>query len=184
MGLGGWFLGSEGTPDTGPKPSHAPSSPTTSPGSWPAFYDPPDPCTLIDPAKVDELRQLAEVKPKKKDVVTVPGTCTWELDRPGGTTSVIVKINDLRTRTTQQIPGAPPWATMKCAGTVLRADGGQYCQGTDRRSFLSVSRRNLYAWVMWADTAVSRTRPDGRRVAVENRVNRQLADQLLARLPG
>jgi hypothetical protein len=162
------------TPVKPPSPSAASAQPVQT------LLDPPDPCDLIEPAKLPELKQIGSKAPKKE-----PGSllqkCTWEVDQGHQGASIVrVAVGDVRPRTTAQVPWDVDLQDRDCPEEVTSA-AGKFCQSTDRHG-IEIVRQNLYVTITWATTAISRTRPEAERVRRENRLSKQLAEQALTRL--
>ncbi|MFC6878239.1 MULTISPECIES: hypothetical protein [Actinomadura] len=111
-------------------------------------------------------------------------SCTWEIHQSRRGTSLLrAAVGDYRTKARPNAPGAVSSANASCTGTKESAAGGDYCLSGYRHG-IKVVRNNLRVTVMWADTGVSRIGPEGARAKVEKQVSKQLAEQVLARLPG
>ncbi|TDD76531.1 hypothetical protein [Actinomadura rubrisoli] len=94
-----------------------------------------------------------------------------------------VAIADLRRKSSQELPGAVSSVAASCLDKKVSIAGGDYCLSDNRHS-IKVVRNNLYVTANWADTAVSRIKGAATRTSVENQVSKQLAEQIIARLPG
>ncbi|GAA4630570.1 hypothetical protein GCM10023196_056440 [Actinoallomurus vinaceus] len=145
------------------------------------IYDPPDPCTLIDPGNVSRLRQLASVKPKKETQPYLQ-QCTW-LSHAGseGTVSVQVHISDLRPRDAEAT--FPSLSNAGNCSEKVTTTFGSFCQDRDRQN-VDIMRGNLHVLIYWVTTKLSRTTSDANRISQAGPVTRQLAEQALKNLPG
>lgn len=111
-------------------------------------------------------------------------SCTWEIrNSHRGTSLLRAAVGDYRSKALPNAPGAVSSANASCTGTRESAAGGDYCLSGYGHN-IKVVRNNLRVTVMWADTEVSRIEPEGTRTSVEKQVSKQLAEQVLARLPG
>ncbi|WP_433179467.1 DUF3558 family protein [Actinoallomurus sp. CA-150999] len=171
--------------DQTPSPRHTNSpnassaKPTTPPQM--TIFDPPDPCTLIDPENISRLQQLASVKPKKE---TQPyfQQCTW-LSREGseGTASMRVAISDLRPRDSDAT-----FPSLSNAGNCpekVTTTFGAFCQDHERQN-VDIMRGNLHVLIYWSTTKLSHMTSDTARIDQAGPVTRQLAEQALKKMPG